>query len=80
MVVVMEVVGGRRERGRNSQMCLTLLHSERPKLHRVFAILNAIGLININYVFNLYDLPSRVCSCVCTYYTSNNICMFFGKI
>ena len=25
---------------------LTLLHSERPKLHRVLAVLNAIGLNN----------------------------------
>ena len=25
-------------------MCLTLLHSERPKLHRVLTVLSAIGL------------------------------------
>ena len=27
-----------------SHQLLTLLHSERPKLHRVLAVLNAIGL------------------------------------
>ena len=26
------------------QICLTLLHSERPKLYRVLAVLSAIGL------------------------------------
>ena len=68
------------EKGSNSLMCLILLHSERLKLHRVLAVLSAIGLINTIFVFNLNDSPSRVCSCVCTYDTSNNIGVFFGKI
>ena len=28
---------------------LTLLHSERPKLHRVLAVLSAIGLMKLLY-------------------------------
>ena len=26
------------------EMCLTLLHSERPKLHTILAFLSAVGL------------------------------------
>ena len=37
---------------------LNLLHSERPKLHRVLAVLSAIGL-NLN-LQNLNLLPGRV--------------------
>ena len=33
---------------------LTLLHSERPKLHRVFAILSAIGLMWLCFSFVLF--------------------------
>ena len=29
--------------------CLTLLHSEQPKLLRVLAILSAVGLRNVNF-------------------------------
>ena len=33
--------------------CLTLLHSEWPKLHRVFAILSAIGLKTVQAMIKL---------------------------
>ena len=33
-----------------SKLSLTLLHSERPKLHRVLAVLSAIGLNNILFL------------------------------
>ena len=33
-----------------TEFCLTLLQSEQPTLHRVLAVLNAIGLIRL-YVY-----------------------------
>ena len=32
------------DRGRSGKTLLTLLHSERPKLHTILAFLSAIGL------------------------------------
>ena len=45
--------------------CLSLLHSERPKLHRVLAVLSAIGLNNIEAEkkLQLSDLESTLIQC-----------------
>ena len=41
---------------------LTLLHSEQPKLHRVLAILSAIGLIKLNLGITLNIQVLRQCA------------------
>ena len=51
----------------NIESILTLLHSERPKLHRVLSVLSAVGLIQhqdvesvlIQYWFNFVCLMGR---------------------
>ena len=42
--MTLDVYRGRKTTMQHNHMLLTLLHSERPKLHRVLAILSAIGL------------------------------------
>ena len=53
-----------------ARLCLTLLYSERPKLHRVLAILSAIGLMSL--VKDLLNLQMHL--------NSNVLIVFAGKI
>ena len=47
----------------NQNICLTLLHSERPKLYRVLALLSAIGLsLAVLSAIKLRDKNEKDCS------------------
>ena len=53
-----------------ARLCLTLLYWEWPKLHRVLAILSAIGLMSL--VKDLLNLQMHI--------NSNVLMIFSGKI
>ena len=44
---------------------LTLLHSERPKLHGVLAVLSAIGLIKYIFLLDVNGVSYTLCNFFC---------------